>query len=48
MAHLTPARHAEVRTEIGNAFRAVFLTVSVFSCCISALAWTLPIRRLAV
>jgi EmrB/QacA subfamily drug resistance transporter len=48
MAHLTPARHAEVRTEIGNAFRAVFLTVSMFSCCISALAWTLPIRRLAV
>ena len=48
MAHLTPQRHAEVRTEIGNAFRAVFLTVSVFSCCISALAWTLPVRRLAV
>ncbi len=48
MAHLTPGRHAEVQTEIGNAFRAVFLTVSVFSCCISALAWTLPIRRLAV
>jgi EmrB/QacA subfamily drug resistance transporter len=48
MAHLTAERHAEVRAEIGNAFRAVFLTVSVFSCCISALAWTLPIRRLSV
>jgi EmrB/QacA subfamily drug resistance transporter len=48
MAHLTPARHAAVQAEIGDAFRAVFLTVSIFSCCISALAWTLPIRRLAV
>jgi EmrB/QacA subfamily drug resistance transporter len=48
MAHLSPQRHAVVQTEIGNAFRAVFLTVSVFSCCISALAWTLPVRRLVV
>jgi EmrB/QacA subfamily drug resistance transporter len=48
MAHLTPGRHAEVQAEIGNAFRAVFLTVSVFSCCISALSWTLPVRRLAL
>jgi EmrB/QacA subfamily drug resistance transporter len=47
MTHLSPERHAAVRAEIGNAFRAVFLTVSVFSCCISALAWTLPIRRLS-
>jgi hypothetical protein len=46
MAHLSPERHAEVHMEIGNAFRAVFLTVSVFSCSISVLAWTLPIRRL--
>jgi EmrB/QacA subfamily drug resistance transporter len=46
MAHLDPARHAAVQDEIRNAFRAAFLTVSVFSCCISALAWTLPMRRL--
>jgi EmrB/QacA subfamily drug resistance transporter len=48
MAHLTPERHADVQAEIRNAFRAVFLTVSVFSCCISALAWTLPIRKMPV
>ncbi len=48
MAHLAPPRRAEVQAEIGAAFRAVFLTVSVFSCCISALAWTLPARRLVV
>ncbi len=48
MAHLSPERHAAVQSEIGNAFRAAFLTVSLFSCCISALAWTMPVRRLAV
>ena len=48
MAALPPARHAVVRAEIGDAFRAAFLTVSLFSCCISALAWTLPVRRLTL
>ncbi|MBS0561941.1 MAG: MFS transporter, partial [Proteobacteria bacterium] len=48
MGHMPPLRAAIVQGEIANAFRAVFLTVSVFSCCISALAWTLPVRRLAV
>jgi EmrB/QacA subfamily drug resistance transporter len=48
MAHLSQARQTEVQAEIGDAFRAVFLTVSVFSCCISALSWTLPVRRLAL
>jgi EmrB/QacA subfamily drug resistance transporter len=46
MAALAPGRQAVLQAEIGNAFRAVFLTVSVFSCCISALAWTVPLRRL--
>jgi hypothetical protein len=47
MGHLPPERASVVQAEIASAFRSVFLTVSVFSCCISALAWTLPVRRLS-
>ncbi|HVZ09757.1 MFS transporter [Rhodopila sp.] len=43
---LDPAHQAAVRTDVGNAFRGVFLTVAVFSTSIVLCASTMPARRL--
>ena len=46
LASLAPARQAAVHAQIGEAFRAAFLTVAVFTGMGTVLAWTLPLRRL--
>jgi EmrB/QacA subfamily drug resistance transporter len=46
LAGLTPARQAAVHAQIGEAFRAAFLTVAAFTGMGTVLAWTLPLRRL--
>jgi hypothetical protein len=45
IATLAPARQAIVASEIGEAFRAAFLTIAVFTSLGTWLAWTLPLRR---
>jgi EmrB/QacA subfamily drug resistance transporter len=42
---LTPARQAVVQAEIGEAFRAAFLTVALFTGFGAWLAWSMPLRR---
>lgn len=42
---LPAAEQALVQSEIGEAFRAVFLTVAAFASVILALAWTMPDRK---
>ena len=46
IATLAPARQAIVQAEIGEAFRAAFVTVAAFTGAGAALAWSLPLRRL--
>jgi EmrB/QacA subfamily drug resistance transporter len=42
---LEPARQAIVQAEIGDAFRAAFITIAMFTGVGSLLAWTMPLRR---
>ena len=46
LASLAPARQAAVHAQIGEAFRAAFLTIAAFTGMGTVLAWTLPLRRL--
>jgi EmrB/QacA subfamily drug resistance transporter len=46
IASLTPARQASIHAEIGDAFRAAFLTIAAFTGLGTVLAWSLPLRRL--
>jgi EmrB/QacA subfamily drug resistance transporter len=46
IAALTPARQAVVQAEIGEAFRAAFLTVALFTGVGAWLAWSMPLRRI--
>ncbi len=46
IASLDPARQAAVHAEIGDAFRAAFLTIAAFTSVGTVLAWSLPLRRL--
>ncbi len=46
IATLEPARQAAVSSEIGDAFRAAFLTIALFTGCGTWLAWSLPLRRI--
>ena len=45
IAKLAPARQAIVQAEIGDAFRATFITIAAFTGIGTLLAWTLPLRR---
>jgi len=45
IAALDPARQAIVHAQIGDAFRAAFLTISAFTGVGFLLAWSLPLRR---
>jgi hypothetical protein len=45
IAALGPARQAAIVAEIGQAFRAAFVTVAVFTTIGAWLAWTTPLRR---
>jgi MFS family permease len=46
IASLAPARQASIHAEIGDAFRAAFLTIAAFTGIGTVLAWSLPLRRL--
>lgn len=46
LAGFAPARAAEAEAEIREAFRAAFLTVAALSALASALAWSIPLRRI--
>jgi EmrB/QacA subfamily drug resistance transporter len=46
LAALAPARQALVEAQIGDAFRAAFLTIATFTGVGTLLAWSLPLRRL--
>jgi EmrB/QacA subfamily drug resistance transporter len=46
LAALTPARQAIVQAEIGEAFRAAFITIATFTGVGTLLAWSMPLRRL--
>ncbi len=46
LAGLPAARIAEVQAQIASAFRAAFMTISVFAACGAALAWSIPVRRI--
>jgi MFS family permease len=45
LAGLPLARQQAIAAEIGEAFRAAFLTIAVFGLAALGLAWSLPIRR---
>jgi hypothetical protein len=45
IAALSPVRQAAVQGEIGDAFRAAFLTVAAFTGIGAWLAWSMPLRR---
>jgi EmrB/QacA subfamily drug resistance transporter len=45
IAALAPARRAVVEAEIGEAFRAAFMTVAAFTAVGAGLAWSMPLRR---
>jgi MFS family permease len=45
IAALAPARGVVVQAEIGNAFRAAFVTVAAFTGLGACLAWSIPLRR---
>jgi len=45
IAALAPARQAVIEAEIGQAFRAVFVTIAAFTGIGSWLAWSMPLRR---
>jgi hypothetical protein len=46
LTSLAPARQSAVQAQIGEAFRAAFLTIAAFTGIGTLLAWTLPLRRL--
>jgi EmrB/QacA subfamily drug resistance transporter len=46
IANLPPARQAVIHAQIGEAFRAAFLTIAAFTGVGTLLAWSLPLRRL--
>ena len=46
IAALAPARQAIVQADIGQAFRAAFLTIAAFTGIGAWLAWSMPLRRL--
>jgi MFS family permease len=46
IAGLAPAQQAIVHAEIGEAFRAAFITIAAFTGVGAILAWSLPLRRL--
>jgi EmrB/QacA subfamily drug resistance transporter len=46
LATIAPARQAVIQAEIGNAFRAAFLTIATFTAGGVWLAWTMPLRRI--
>jgi MFS family permease len=46
IAKLAPARQLLVHAEIGDAFRAAFLTMAAFSGIATVFAWTMPLRRI--
>jgi hypothetical protein len=46
IAALAPARQVAVRMQIGEAFRAAFVTVAAFTAIGAWLAWSMPLRRL--
>jgi hypothetical protein len=46
MTMLTPVRQAIMQVEIGNAFRAAFITIALFTGFGVWLAWTMPLRRI--
>jgi EmrB/QacA subfamily drug resistance transporter len=45
IATLTPARQIAVQGEIGEGFRAAFLTIAMFTGIGAWLAWSMPLRR---
>ncbi len=45
IAALAPARQAIVQAEIGDAFRAAFVTIAAFTGIGTWLAWSMPLRR---
>jgi hypothetical protein len=45
IAALTPARQAMIQGEIGQAFRAAFVTIAVFTSIGAWLGFTMPLRR---
>jgi len=46
IAALAPARRAVIEVEIGEAFRAAFMTIAAFTSLGAWLAWSMPLRRL--
>ena len=46
IASLPAARQAMIQSEIGNAFRAAFVTIAIFTSFGTWLAWSLPMRRI--
>ena len=46
MAMIAPARQAMIQAEIGNAFRAAFIAIALFTGFGVWLAWTMPLRRI--
>ena len=46
LATLSPVRATEAQSEIREAFSAAFLTVAALSAIASALAWSIPLRRI--
>jgi len=46
IAELEAARQAAVRMQIGEAFRAAFVTIAAFTSVGAWLAWSMPLRRL--
>ena len=43
---LSPARQAVVQSEIGEAFRAAFVTVAAFTGVGASLAFSMPLRKI--
>ena len=46
IASLAPARQVAVQMQIGEAFRAAFVTIAAFTGIGAWLAWSMPLRRL--
>jgi len=46
IAALTPARQAVVKSQIGEAFRAAFVTVAAFTGIGALLAFSMPLRKI--
>jgi MFS family permease len=46
IASLSPARQAIVEGQIGDAFRAAFVTIAAFTACGMWLSWSMPLRRI--